>query len=141
MGGIQRWFPVRTGFALYRCDGPVAGQAQGSHADFAQAWPRCGRSNRRAEWAEFKGGSLFELGSHFIDATVRLLGKPKAVTPILRKHGRGADDLIAALNGRNSKVVPCSNWVRTLSMRRSGCWASPRQSRRFCASMAAVRTI
>jgi len=50
-------------------------------------------STRRPEWAEFKGGSLFELGSHLVDAIVRLLGKPKAVTPFLRRHGPGADDL------------------------------------------------
>jgi predicted dehydrogenase len=48
---------------------------------------------RRPEWGEFKGGSLFELGSHLIDATVRLLGKPKAVTPFLRRHGGSTDSL------------------------------------------------
>jgi predicted dehydrogenase len=36
---------------------------------------------------------MFELGSHLIDATVQLLGKPKAITPILRRHGNGADEL------------------------------------------------
>jgi len=46
---------------------------------------------RRAEWAEFAGGSMFELGSHLVDAAVRLLGRPKDVTPFLRKHG-GFDD-------------------------------------------------
>ena len=48
---------------------------------------------RRPEWAEFKGGSMFELGSHLVDATVRLLGKPKAVTPFLRHHGQFEDSL------------------------------------------------
>lgn len=48
---------------------------------------------RRPEWAEFPGGSMFELGSHLVDATVRLLGKPKAVTPFLRKHGKFDDTL------------------------------------------------
>jgi predicted dehydrogenase len=48
---------------------------------------------RRPEWAGFKGGAMFELGSHLVDATVRLLGKPKAVTPFLRKHGRFDDSL------------------------------------------------
>jgi predicted dehydrogenase len=47
----------------------------------------------RPEWEEFKGGSMFELGSHLVDATVRLLGKPKAVTPFLRRHGRFEDSL------------------------------------------------
>lgn len=48
---------------------------------------------RRAEWDDFKGGAMFELGSHLVDATVRLLGKPKAVTPFLRRHGRFDDSL------------------------------------------------
>jgi predicted dehydrogenase len=46
-------------------------------------------ASRRSEWNEFKGGSLFELGSHLIDAMVRLLGPPKNVTPFLRQHGKG----------------------------------------------------
>jgi len=48
---------------------------------------------RRSEWGEFKGGSMFELGSHLIDVTVRLLGKPKSVTPFLRRHGNDTDSL------------------------------------------------
>lgn len=48
---------------------------------------------RRPEWGEFEGGSMFELGSHLVDATVRLLGKPKAVTPFVRHHGKFADSL------------------------------------------------
>jgi predicted dehydrogenase len=48
---------------------------------------------RRAEWGEYRGGAMFELGSHLIDATVRLLGKPKAVTPFLRRHGQFEDAL------------------------------------------------
>ena len=48
---------------------------------------------RRPEWGEFPGGSMFELGSHLVDATVRLLGKPKSVTPYLRHHGKFEDSL------------------------------------------------
>ena len=48
---------------------------------------------RRQEWAEFKGGAMFELGCHLVDATVRLLGRPRSVTPILRRHGRFDDTL------------------------------------------------
>ena len=50
-------------------------------------------AERRPEWAEFKGGGLFELGSHLIDAVIRLMGEPKSVTPFLRKDGSFADDL------------------------------------------------
>lgn len=48
---------------------------------------------RRSEWAQFKGGAMYELGSHLVDAIARLLGKPKAVTPFLRRHGRFEDSL------------------------------------------------
>jgi predicted dehydrogenase len=48
---------------------------------------------RRLEWAEHKGGSMFDLGSHLIDATVRLLGKPKTLSPFLRHHGNFEDSL------------------------------------------------
>ena len=48
--------------------------------------------DRRAEWAEFKGGAFFEQASHLVDAVVRLLGRPKAVTPILRS--RLGDELV-----------------------------------------------
>jgi predicted dehydrogenase len=50
-------------------------------------------AQRRAEWDDFKGGAMFELGSHLVDAAVRLLGKPKAVTPFLRRHGAFDDSL------------------------------------------------
>lgn len=48
---------------------------------------------RRAEWAEFKGGVLFELGSHMVDAVVRLLGRPNRVSPVLKTHGSSTDTL------------------------------------------------
>ncbi|MEO6245999.1 MAG: Gfo/Idh/MocA family oxidoreductase [Opitutaceae bacterium] len=49
--------------------------------------------DRRKEWAEFPGGSMFELGSHLLDAAVRLLGKPNSVTPFLSRHGQSDDGL------------------------------------------------
>ncbi len=48
---------------------------------------------RRPDWAEFAGGSMFELGSHLVDAIVRLLGKPNKVTPFVRHHGKYEDTL------------------------------------------------
>ncbi len=50
-------------------------------------------AERRPEWAEFKGGGLFELGSHLIDALIRLIGEPVSVTPFLRKDGPFPDEL------------------------------------------------
>ncbi len=48
---------------------------------------------RRAEWAEYPGGVMFELGSHMIDAIVRLLGKPARITPFLRTDAGPGDTL------------------------------------------------
>ncbi|MHB8974372.1 MAG: Gfo/Idh/MocA family protein [Pirellulaceae bacterium] len=48
---------------------------------------------RRAEWAQYKGGVMYELGSHMVDAIVRLLGKPQKVTPFLYTHGPYGDSL------------------------------------------------
>ena len=46
---------------------------------------------RRAEWGEFKGGAMFELGSHLIDAVVRLLGRPLSVSSFLKSHDPVSD--------------------------------------------------
>ena len=48
---------------------------------------------KRPELARFAGGEMFELGSHLIDATVRLMGAPGKVDSILRKDGSFADSL------------------------------------------------
>lgn len=51
------------------------------------------QEERRPEWAEFKGGNMFELGGHVLDPAVRLLGRPKRVSPFLHKHGKFKDTL------------------------------------------------
>ncbi len=65
--------------------------------------------DRRKDWAEFPGGSMFELGSHLIDATVRLLGKPKTITPFLARHGKFDDALrdnnLAVLDYARARAV------------------------------------
>lgn len=48
----------------------------------------------RKEVAEFKGGTMFELGCHVLDPVVRLLGRPTEVITSLKKHGN-ADDTLA----------------------------------------------
>jgi predicted dehydrogenase len=49
---------------------------------------------RRPEWARFRGGQMFELGSHMIDQMVRLMGRPDRITPFLRKDGKFDDALM-----------------------------------------------
>jgi predicted dehydrogenase len=48
---------------------------------------------RRPEWARFRGGQMFELGSHIIDQMVLLMGRPDRITPYLKKHGAFPDNL------------------------------------------------
>ena len=51
------------------------------------------RDDAREEWAQFRGGQMFELGPHVIDPVVRLLGRPNRVTTFLKKHGEFDDTL------------------------------------------------
>lgn len=47
----------------------------------------------RAELARYRGGSMFELGCHLIDAVVRLLGKPDRVIAVNRNSHPDIDQL------------------------------------------------
>lgn len=49
---------------------------------------------RRPEWDMFKGGQMFELGAHMVDAVVRLLGRPQRVSAHLMKSAPYADKLM-----------------------------------------------
>lgn len=42
--------------------------------------------DRRVEWADLPGGSMFEQGSHLIDPIIRLLGRPKSVKSFLQRR-------------------------------------------------------
>jgi predicted dehydrogenase len=48
---------------------------------------------RRPDWAEFPGGTMFELGGHIVDPLVRLMGRPRKVTAYLRTDGNFNDTL------------------------------------------------
>lgn len=47
----------------------------------------------RADLARFRGGSMFELGCHLIDAVVKLLGKPQNIVPSNRQSHPELDTL------------------------------------------------
>ena len=47
----------------------------------------------RVDWAEFRGGHMFELGPHVIDPLIRLLGRPERITPFLKKLGDFDDNM------------------------------------------------
>jgi predicted dehydrogenase len=54
---------------------------------------------RRPEWGKFRGGQMFEQGSHLIDLSVRLMGAPTKVTSYLHKQANDslADNTLAVL--------------------------------------------
>jgi predicted dehydrogenase len=66
---------------------------------------------RRPEWAEFKGGSMFELGCHLIDPIVRLLGKPLRVTSHLQRRGGDslADNCVAIFEFAKAQAIVTSS--------------------------------
>lgn len=61
----------------------------------------------RAKLAPYKGGSMFELGCHLIDAVVWLLGKPERVTPFPRSFPNDGfnDNMLAVLEYPNAHVT------------------------------------
>lgn len=48
-------------------------------------------AEQRKAWGRFRGGDMFEQGSHLIDMLVRLMGKPTRVTSTLQTHAQPAD--------------------------------------------------
>lgn len=66
---------------------------------------------QRAVEAKYKGGGLFELGGHPIDAMVALLGRPKEVKSWLRHHSRKPD----TLNDNNLAVFEFDRALAVLS--------------------------
>ena len=75
---------------------------------------------RRPDWAEFKGGAMFEQGSHLVDAMVRLLGRPRNVTPFTRHHGAFADKLndnnVAVLEFDRALAVLTNSTMQSATM-------------------------
>ena len=51
-------------------------------------------AERRLPLAEYRGGTMFELGCHLIDAVVAMLGKPDRVSPFARRTLPEQDDLV-----------------------------------------------
>jgi predicted dehydrogenase len=47
----------------------------------------------RKKWTEYRGGTMFNLGSHLIDALVSVLGKPEAITAYVRRTRPEQDKL------------------------------------------------
>ncbi len=71
-------------------------------------------AKRRPEWAEFKGGTMFELGCHLIDAVVRTLGKPTKVTPQLQRRGgdKLADNCVTVFEFTKAQAIITSATIQ-----------------------------
>jgi predicted dehydrogenase len=73
-------------------------------------------AGRRPQWGKFRGGVLFELGSHLIDAMIRLLGRPTNVTSLLRTHGPHrdalADNTVAVFEFPRALGIVCSTTLQ-----------------------------
>ncbi len=69
-------------------------------------------NSKRALFAEFPGGQMFELAGHLIDPIVRLFGRPERVTPFLRHDSSERDTLrdntLAVLEYRQSMALVSS---------------------------------
>jgi len=48
---------------------------------------------RRKNWAVYRGGTMYNLGCHLIDALVTVLGEPDSITPYVRRTRPQADNL------------------------------------------------
>jgi predicted dehydrogenase len=66
-------------------------------------------AGERQKLLPYRGGSMFELGCHVIDAVVHLLGKPNHVTPHAVRSGRFtdglADNMLAVLDYPKASVT------------------------------------
>lgn len=62
---------------------------------------------RRAQWGEFKGGPMFELGGHVIDPIARLMGRPRDVKAILQ-HEQPLDDKL------NDNILALLEWEKAV---------------------------
>lgn len=78
----------------------------------------------RIEWGEYHGGSMFELGSHLIDATVRLLGRPEKVTAFLRCDAPAKD----TLHDNNTAVLEYERAIAVLCNTALQAGATPRRA-------------
>jgi predicted dehydrogenase len=78
-------------------------------------------ADRRAEWGEFPGGVMFELGCHVIDPMVRLMGRPAKVTPALRTDSSIKDSLrdncVAVLEWGNAMGIVHASTLQANSSR------------------------
>lgn len=50
-------------------------------------------ADERKRWLPYRGGAMFQLGCHLIDALVTVLGKPERVTPFTRQSRPGPEEL------------------------------------------------
>ena len=102
MGYVYRFNP-----AFQRCYEAVEkgwlGQVFSLHTEMSKK----ASAAERAALLPYKGGSMFELGGHIIDAAVRVLGRPEKVTSFARSFPKDGfnDNMLAVLEYPNATVT------------------------------------
>jgi predicted dehydrogenase len=95
---VKMGYMFRFNPAFQLCQEAVKGGWLGKGVSVHAEMSKAIGSAERAKLAAYKGGSMFELGCHIIDAVVGLLGKPERVTPFPRSFpGDGFNDNMLAV--------------------------------------------
>ena len=102
MGYVFRSNPAFTFMRKALKDGWL-GAPFSIHAEMSKA---LGDAERKA-MQPYRGGSMFELGGHLIDAVVDLMGRPGKVTPFIRRSRADgfADNMLAVLEYPGATVT------------------------------------
>ncbi|MFP6621796.1 MAG: Gfo/Idh/MocA family oxidoreductase [Pirellulaceae bacterium] len=91
---LQMGYIYRYHTAFQFCYQAVANGWLGDLFEVHSVMSKKVNADSRKKLGEFAGGSMFEIGCHVIDATIRVLGKPQKITSYGRKTHPGQDPLV-----------------------------------------------
>jgi predicted dehydrogenase len=90
---VQMGFMFRYNPAFQLCFQLLREGALGEVFSIDAAMSKLLSGSERKDLERYRGGSMFELGCHVIDAVVTVLGRPQKVTPYSRKVASAEDGL------------------------------------------------
>lgn len=91
---LQMGYIYRYHTAMQFCYKAVADGLLGDVFEIHAVMSKKVGDDSRKKLARFAGGSMFEIGCHVIDATIRCLGAPDKITAHARKTHPGRDELV-----------------------------------------------
>ena len=91
---LQMGYIYRYHTAFQFCYQAVANGWLGDLFEVHSVMSKKVNADSRKKLGEFAGGSMFEIGCHVIDATIRVLGKPQKITAYGRKTHPAQDPLV-----------------------------------------------